>query len=75
VNVTPTGLETTANSSENQGVSEQGNVKCNVIVDENTLNEADRASLRIIMMAWTCLSQAEKQAILAIVRRASDAAA
>jgi hypothetical protein len=68
------GSEPTPNSSENQGSSEQGNAKYNALADGPRVTDDDRASFRILAIAWLSLTQKDKQEILAIIRRATNAA-
>jgi hypothetical protein len=67
-----TGIEPTAYSSEKQGAFKQGNAKCNAVADKTEVTDEDRASFRIVAIAWPRLTQKDKQKILAIIRRALD---
>ena len=64
------GVEPTTNPSEKQGSPDQDSVKSSFVTDGSQLNDADRTSLQIVVIAWSYLTQKDRQEILAVVRRA-----
>jgi hypothetical protein len=66
------GVQTTVNSSEKHGISEQDSFKSSFVTDGSQTDDVDGASLRVVAIAWPRLSQKNKQDILAIVRLAFE---
>ncbi len=68
--VPPRGVEPIADSSENQGVSYQSGAKSGPL-DSTEAPATHDPNLAVITIAWPALSDKDRKAILAIVRRAS----
>ena len=69
--VVATGLETSTFSPGKTGVSEAEVAECNAVDARKGLTDAD---LRAIVNAWPKLSDADRKAVLRIVRRAAGKA-
>ena len=66
-----TGLETTTDSSENQGSLQVGDTKSDTVAEFAQIDATDWASLQIVKIAWPHLRQGQKRRILSIIRQAS----